>query len=203
MRPYEGAVHIIDDDQAVRCSLERLLQIAGFEASSYPTPISILDAVCGLKEGCILMDIRMPQMDGIELLTRLNRLGVRLPTIMMTGYGDIATAVRAMKIGAFDFIEKPFEDERLIAMIDAALTASKMPAASATSMAAAQRLADLSPRERQVLLALAVGDTHKVIARNLGISVRTVEVHRARMLRRLETRRLAEAIQLVFLAKSC
>jgi two-component system response regulator FixJ len=143
----------------------------------------------------------MPEIDGLAMQGQLNHLGFRLPVIVITGHGDIPTAVQAMKAGAVDFIEKPFDDERLIAAIEAALADfGRGFADRETATEAVERIATLSPRERQVLDALVAGRPSKVIAYDLGISVRTVEVHRARMLERLGTRRLAEAIRLAVLA---
>jgi two-component system response regulator FixJ len=144
----------------------------------------------------------MPGIDGLEVQALLNRLGFRLPIVVMTGHGDVATAVQAMKAGAVDFIEKPCDDERLLGAIKQALTISRPAARGREAAAAAQRIATLSARERQVLDALAVGHRNKVVALDLGISVRTVEVHRARMLERLGVRSLAEAIRLAVQAAS-
>jgi two-component system response regulator FixJ len=142
----------------------------------------------------------MPGIDGLELQALLNRLGFRLPIVVMTGHGDVATAVQAMKAGAVDFIEKPCDDERLLGAIRQALTVAGPAARNRETAAATQRIATLSARERQVLDALTVGHPNKVVAFDLGISVRTVEVHRARMLERLGVRSLAEAIRLAVLA---
>ena len=142
----------------------------------------------------------MPDMDGLELQTRLNRLGFALPIIVMTGHGDVQTAVRAMKAGAYDFIEKPFDDERLLAAIDQALALSGPGSRERETAEALDKIATLSPRERDVLDGLVAGKPNKVIAYDLGISVRTVEVHRARMLERLGTRSTAEAIRVAVMA---
>jgi two-component system response regulator FixJ len=144
----------------------------------------------------------MPGIDGLEVQALLNRLGFRLPIVVMTGHGDVATAVQAMKAGAVDFIEKPCDDERLLGAIKQALTISGPAARDREAAAAAQRIGALSARERQVLNALTAGHRNKVVAFDLGISVRTVEVHRARMLERLGVRNLAEAIRLAVLAAS-
>jgi two-component system response regulator FixJ len=196
----EPIVHVVDDDLAVRRSLEQLLDSAGFRPVIYETAPGFLDAAPTLAAGCVLLDIRMPEMDGLELLARLNRLGFRLPVIVMTGHGDVQTAVRAMKAGAVDFIEKPFDDERLIDAIEAALAGSGLVSRDQEATAAAERIATLSRREREVLDALVAGRQSKVIAHDLGLSVRTVEVHRARMMERLGTKRLAGAVRLAVLA---
>jgi two-component system, LuxR family, response regulator FixJ len=199
MKP-DGTVHIVDDDAAVRRSLERLLDSAGYATVAYQSGVAFLDAAAGLSSGCVLLDLWMPGMDGLELQARLNERGSRLPLVMMTGHGDVQTAVRAMKAGAVDFIEKPFSDATLLGAIEAALTGARRGTHDRVAAEAAVRVAALSPRERDVLDALVAGRPNKVIAYDLGISVRTVEVHRARMLGRLGTHSLAEAVRLVVMA---
>jgi two-component system response regulator FixJ len=196
----EPTIHIVEDDGAVRRSLECLLHSAGFKSMAYKTALSFLDAAPEVSAGCVLLDVRMPEMDGLELQARLNRLGCPLPVIVMTGGGEVEDAVRAMKAGAVDFIEKPFDDERLFGAIEEALTMSGRSTRNRETAEAAERIGTLSRRERQVLDALSAGRPNKVIAYELGISVRTVEVHRARMLERLGVRSLAEAIRLAVLA---
>jgi two-component system, LuxR family, response regulator FixJ len=196
----EPTVHIVDDDGAVRRSLECLLHAAGFKSTAYETARSFLDAAPGVSAGCVLLDVRMPEMDGLELQARLNRLGCPLRVIVMTGGGEVEDAVRAMKAGAVDFLEKPFDDDRLLGAIEEALLVSQRSAGNREAAEAAERIGALSRRERQVLEALSAGRPNKVIAYDLGISVRTVEVHRARMLERLGVRSLAEAVRLAVLA---
>ena len=196
----EPTVHIVDDDGAVRRSLECLLHAAGFKSTAYETARSFLDAAPGVSAGCVLLDVRMPEMDGLELQARLNRLGCPLRVIVMTGGGEVEDAVRAMKAGAVDFLEKPFDDDRLLGAIEEALLVSQRSAGNREAAEAAERIGALSRRERQVLEALSAGGPNKVIAYDLGISVRTVEVHRARMLERLGVRSLAEAVRLAVLA---
>ena len=193
-------VHIVDDDEAVRRSLERLLRATGFATATYPSAQAILDRAPGLPAGCILLDVRMPEMDGLELQTRLDALNISLPVIVMTGYGDVQTAVRAMKAGAIDFIEKPFDDASLVAAIKAALARAGRSVQDNEVLEAAKRIASLSRREREVLDALVAGRPNKMIAFDLGLSVRTVEVHRARMLDRLGVRSLADAVRLSVMA---
>jgi len=187
----------VDDDAAVRRSLQRLLSSAGHETASYDSALALLEAMPLPLDGCLLLDVRMPGMDGLELQARLNRLGFRLPVIVMTGHGDIRTAVQAMKAGAVDFIEKPFDEEPLFTAIDAAL---EQELADPRIVEAVRRIATLSPRERQVLDALVAGRPNKTIAVALGLSVRTVEVHRAHMLERLGVETLAEAVRLAVMA---
>jgi two-component system response regulator FixJ len=196
----EQFIYVIDDDPAIRRSLERLLDAVGFRVASYATPKAFLDVAGGLFGGCVLLDIRMPKMDGFEVHARLRLINPDLPVIVVTAQGDVQTAVRAMKAGAVDFIEKPYGDDDLIAAIEYAL---KMRAAEgrADDIAAAAALIDtLSRRERQVLEALVAGQQNKVIAFDLGISVRTVEVHRSRMMDRLGVDQFAEAVRLLVLA---
>ena len=193
-------VHVVDDDAAVRRALVRLLRSEGLEAVAYETAQAVLDAGPSLSSGCILLDLHMPGMDGLELLARLGELGIELPVIVVTGHGDVPTAVRAMKAGAVDFIEKPIDETQLFAAIDAALAEKKFAVRERAVAGATERLALLSPRERQVLEAIAIGRPSKLIAYDLGISVRTVEVHRAHMLDRLGVRNMAEAIRIAVMA---
>jgi len=193
-------VHVVDDDAAIRRALVRLLRSEGLEAVAYETAQAVLDAGPSLSSGCILLDLQMPGMDGLELLARLGELGVELPVIVVTGHGDVPTAVRAMKAGAVDFIEKPIDEIQLFAAIDAALAEKKFAVRERAVAGATERLALLSPRERQVLEAIAIGRPSKLIAYDLGISVRTVEVHRAHMLDRLGVRNMAEAIRIAVMA---
>lgn len=197
----ERIVYVVDDDTAVRRSLGRLLYSADFECVAYESALAFLRAAPEISGGCVLLDVKMPEIDGLAMQGQLNHLGFRLPVVVITGHADIPTAVQAMKAGAVDFIEKPFDNERLIAAIEAALADfGRGFADREAATEAVERIATLSPRERQVLDALVAGRPSKVIAYDLGISVRTVEVHRARMLERLGTRRLAEAIRLAVLA---
>ena len=197
----DRTVHVVDDDAAVRRSLERLLDTAGFRVVSYESSSAFLEAARGLSAGCVLLDIQMPEVDGLAVQARLNRLGVPLPVIVMTAHGDVARAVQAMKAGAVDFLEKPFDDETLLNGIEAALAKAERRVGDREPVEAARRIATLSPREREVLDGLMTGRPNKVIAFDLGISVRTVEVHRARMMERLGTRKLADAVRLAVLAK--
>jgi two-component system response regulator FixJ len=197
--PTERTIHVVDDDAAVRFSLERLLGSMGFATVSYATPGAFLLAAPHLSGGCVLLDVKMPGISGLEVQARLRTIGFVPPIIVMTGQGDIQTAVLAMKAGAFDFLEKPYENEVLLAAIEAALATSPDDHIQ-QAVDSAQRIARLSPREREVLDGLVAGAPNKVIAFDLGLSVRTVEVHRARMMERLGTRQLAEAIRIAVLA---
>jgi two-component system, LuxR family, response regulator FixJ len=196
----ERTVHIVEDDAPVRRSLERLLQSEGFATHGYATALACLEAAPRLTEGCLLLDVQMPDMDGLQLQAQLAALGVELPVIVLTGKADVTTAVRAMKAGAVDFLEKPFDPEGLVAAIEAAMEGAGHPAIHKQAAEAAARIATLTPREREVLDGLVAGQINKAMAFEMGISVRTVELHRAHMLGRLGTRRLAEAVRLAVLA---
>jgi two-component system response regulator FixJ len=197
----ERTVHVVDDDAAATRSLERLLEARGFHVITYETASAFLDAARGISPGCALLDLKMPGMDGLELQARLLERNADLPVIVITGQGAVQSAVRAMKTGAVDFIEKPSSDEALLHAIEAALVRVKHTKARRETADAARRVARLSPREHEVLAALVLGKANKVIASDLGISIRTVEVHRARMMERLGVRQFAEAIRLAVLAR--
>lgn len=193
-------VYIVDDDAAVRRSLGRLLESAGFVTRSFEAPVEFLGAAPKLASGCVLLDVRMAVMSGLEVQVALDRMGCTLPVVVMTGQSDVPTAVRAMKAGAVDFLEKPFDDEVLLEAIRRALARAECPHEGREASEAWSRIAALSQRERQVLDAIARGQPNKIIAFRLGISIRTVEVHRARMLHRLGVRQVAEAVRLLVLA---
>jgi two-component system response regulator FixJ len=199
--PTKGAVYIVDDDPNVCRSLERVLQSAGFVAVSYTTSLAALEAAPWLAVGCMLLNVRMPEVGGLELQARLNEQGFCLPIVMMTSQGDVETAVQAMKSGAVDFIEKPFGDDRLLSAVETALADAGRATRDRDAIEASRRVSVLSRRERQVLDGVVAGRPNKVIARDLGISVRTVEAHRARMLERLGTQHVAIAIRLAVLAR--
>jgi two-component system response regulator FixJ len=196
----ERFIYIVDDDPAIRRSLERLMDAVGFQVASYATPKAFLDVAGSLLGGCVLLDLRMPEMDGFEVHARLRSINPDLPVIVVTAQGDVQTAVRAMKAGAVDFIEKPYGDDALIAAIESALNTSAARGRTDDIAMAAELINTLRPRERQVLEALVAGQQNKVIAFNLGISVRTVEVHRSRMMDRLGVHQFAEAVRLLVLA---
>ena len=197
----ERTVHILDDDAAVRRSLGRLLESAGISSRLYATPRELLTVAAGLQAGCVLLDLRMPTMSGLEVQARLLVINGELPVVMMTGHGDITSAVHAMKAGAVDFIEKPFSDGVLLGAVESALEDHTLQMRSQTITVAVAVIRTLSTREREVLDALIAGKANKVIAYELGISVRTVEVHRARMMDRLGVKQFAEAVRLGVLAQ--
>lgn len=197
----ERIVYILDDDAAIRRSLGRLLDSAGILSRPYATPSEFLTVAASLPAGCALLDLRMPTMGGLEVQARLLVVNAELPVVMMTGQGDVTSAVRAMKAGAVDFIEKPFRDEVLLGAVNLAFEDQTLQLRSEAITAAVARVSTLSTREREVLYALVAGQPNKVIAYDLGISVRTVEVHRARMMDRLGVNQFAEAVRLGVLAQ--
>jgi two-component system response regulator FixJ len=194
----DACIHVIDDDAAVRGSLTFLFEAAGFPVQSYGSAAAFLDAVATLGAGCVLTDVRMPDFDGLALQRRLTELGVAMPVIVMTGHADVPIAVQALKEGAFDFIEKPFDDERLLAAVRGALEAGRQRWGKAAELeAVTTRLASLTPREREVLVGLVAGNPNKTIAYDLGTSPRTIEVHRARVMEKMQARSLAELVRMV------
>jgi two-component system response regulator FixJ len=195
----EGTVYVLDDDDAVLRSLERLLSSANFKPIIFDRTDVFLKAARTFRTGCILLDVHLPGISGLEVQAQLNTMRNDLPVIVMTGEGDVHTAVRAMKAGAADFLEKPYSDETLLGSIRAAFSNEHRPDRRDIENAI-RRVATLSPRERDVFDGLLAGKPNKLIAYHLGISVRTVEVHRARMMERLGLRQLAEAIRLGVMA---
>ena len=182
-----------------RCatSLDFLLAAADFEVSLFESALNFLDALSTLDFGCVVSDVRMPGIDGIELLKRLKASGSLFPAVIMTGHGDVPLAVEAMKLGAMDFIEKPFEDDRLIGMIEAALRRAEPGVKNETATLEIQsRIASLSPRERQVMDGLIAGLSNKLIAREYDISPRTIEVYRANVMTKMQAASLSELVRL-------
>lgn len=195
-------VHLVDDDAAIRRSVGFMLKTSGHRVESYESGSDLLRALSHLEDGCILLDIRMPVMDGLEVQQALQEKGVRLPVIIMTGHGDVGLAVRAMKAGAVDFIEKPFEKQALLASLDEGFgRLSRKEATGERQKDAELRLRGLTPREHDVLEGLAQGLPNKTIAYDLGISPRTVEIHRANLMTKLGVRSLSEALRVAFAAK--
>jgi two-component system response regulator FixJ len=185
-------VFVVDDDEAVRDSLQLLLEATGYQVQVFEAARYALEACSSSMPGCIITDIRMPEMDGLEFQEKLAKLRSDIPVIVITGHGDVPLAVRAMKAGAADFIEKPFSHETLLASIEASLIKSGPEVDSAVQ----ERLDALTPREREVLELLVVGHPNKVIAYRLDISPRTVEVHRARVLDKMQVRSLPELVRI-------
>jgi two-component system, LuxR family, response regulator FixJ len=202
MSNEEMTVYVVDDDEAVRDSLEILLDAVGHRVRTFASPRALLELAPSLGPGCAVLDVRMPEMDGLELQEELNARGVHLPVIVMTGHGDVPIAVRAMKAGALDFLEKPFADEALLHSVRLALDLSRHRAAGRGGIAeeAASRVAQLTDRERQVLDKLVDGLPNKTIAFDLGISPRTVEIHRARVMEKMQAKSLSELVRLAIAA---
>jgi two-component system response regulator FixJ len=196
-----GKVYVIDDDVAMRDSLEFLLNAADFEVTLFESAQLFLDRLSSLEFGCIVSDVRMPGIDGIEMLRRLKALQCRFPVIIMTGHGDVPLAVEAMKLGAVDFLEKPFDDDLLISMVDAGLKRAEPEARQeAITREIAERVATLSPRERQVMDGLIAGLSNKAIAREYDISPRTIEVYRANVMTKMQAGSLSELVRLAMQA---
>ncbi len=194
-------VHVIDDDDAVRSSLEFLLRTANVDVRTYDSAVAFLANFKAGERGCIVTDVRMPEMSGIELLRRLREMSIDLPVIVITGHGDISLAVEAMKAGAADFLEKPFEDDRVLGAIESALDRNREHGTRAAERAQIRtRLALLSQRERQVLDGLVAGLPNKTIAFDLGISSRTVEVYRANVMTKMEANSLSELVRMAIIA---
>ncbi|MGQ4273545.1 response regulator FixJ [Terrihabitans sp. B22-R8] len=198
--PDDAIVHVIDDDDAVRESLSFLLDASGFTANVYESAPLFLDALDEHTRGVILTDVRMPDMTGLDLLRELRGRGIDLPVIIMTGHGDVPLAVEAMKSGAADFLEKPFDDERLVASLTSALATDAEHEERAREQAEIRRRYEsLSARECEVLEGLVVGHPNKIIAFELGISPRTVEVYRANVMQKMQAGSLSELVRMVLL----
>lgn len=195
---HEATVHVVDDDDAVRRAMCMLFRSDGLRTADYPGPEEFLAAVEPRMTGCIVLDIRMPGMDGLDLQQRLQEREIAMPVIFLTGHADVAKAVRAMKQGALDFIEKPFDDEHLLRRVQYALTKGALQTHRKSEHdRVAQRLAQLTPREREALNLIVGGRTNKEVAEQLHISPRTVEVHRARLMKKLEAESLSDLVRMV------
>lgn len=196
MQP-DSIIYVIDDDDAVRQSLEFLLKTAGITVRGFESARAFLEVMPEIRSGCVITDVRMPDITGIELLRRVKEINPDLPVIVITGHGDISLAVEAMKIGAVDFLEKPFDDDLLLAAVQSALSrdadAGKRKAALADVHA---KLAALSNRERQVLEGLVAGNANKTIAFDLGISPRTVEIYRANVMTKMAANSLSDLVRM-------
>ena len=198
--PSEAVVHVVDDDQAVRQSLSFLLASDGLPVRLHESALSFLQNVKDASAGCIITDVRMPGIDGIEFLRRLKADGFRLPVIVMTGHADVPMAVEAMKHGALDFIEKPFDDDLFLAAVRAALKRQEQNAHQDSQSAEIKaRAQSLSEREAQVLEGLVSGKANKVIAYDLGISPRTVEIYRANVMSKMQASSLSELVRMALL----
>jgi two-component system response regulator FixJ len=194
-------IHVIDDDAAMRDSLVFLLDVNGFQPEAFESSAAFLSRAASNAPACIVSDIRMPGMNGIELVRKLKSDGIACPVILITGHGDVALAVEAMKAGAIDFIEKPFDDAVLLGAIRSALDALPSNEGDSAARAEAQaRLAELSPRERDVLQGVVAGKINKVIAHELNISPRTVEVYRANLMAKTGARSVSELMRIALAA---
>ena len=194
-------IYLVDDDEAIRHSASFMLRHAGYTVKTYPDGLSFLDSVSDDHQGCILLDVRMPGMDGLAVQGALNHRGINMPVIILTGHGDVPVAVEAMKGGAIEFLEKPYEKQALVSAIESAFALLDSQAADdKRSHEAKARLTDLTPREKQVLECLVDGLTNKGIAEALSISPRTVEIHRAHMMEKLDADSLSSALRLAFVA---
>ncbi|MFZ1150071.1 MAG: response regulator FixJ [Xanthobacteraceae bacterium] len=198
----QPVVHIIDDDEGLRESLAFLLRSAALEVRSFESAKAFLEVLPDAALGCVITDVRMPDMSGIELLRRLKELKIGVPVIVITGHGDIALAVEAMKIGAADFFEKPFDDDLLVASVRAALRQQEDQTKHGAERAEIEhRISTLSPREKDVLTGLIEGRANKQIAFDLGISPRTVEIYRANLMNKMQANSLSDLVRMALLAE--
>jgi two-component system, LuxR family, response regulator FixJ len=199
--PFESTVHVIDDDEALRDSLTFLLRTARLDVLSYPSATAFLEALPA-NLSCVITDVRMPGMSGIDLLRRLRERKISVPVIVITGHGDIPLAVEAMRIGAIDFLEKPFDDEVLIASVKTALRQKEGEVKRHGERAEIEgRLAALSNRERDVLDGLVAGRANKQIAFDLGISPRTVEIYRANLMSKMQAGSLSDLVRMALIVE--
>ena len=202
MMSKERVVHIVDDDDAVRRSTAFMLRHAGFQIESHISGVAFLKDAKTARRGCVLLDVRMPEMDGLEVQAQMAATGVDMPIVILTGHGDISIAVKAMRAGAVNFIEKPYEKEQLLTALEDAF--ARFDRAKGKEMLASEaqtRLASLTGRERDVLNGLVTGYPNKTIAYYLGISPRTVEIYRANMMEKLRVRSLSEVLRIAFIAE--
>lgn len=198
--PADAMVHVIDDDTAVRKSLAFLLQTARLEVRTYESAEAFLQTRPQVTSGCVITDVSMPGISGVDLLRRLRNLKIAIPVIVITGHGDVPLAVEAMKIGAADFFEKPFDDEALLAAVRDALDLHKTDSKRQVERAEInERLASLSSRERQVLEGLVAGHPNKTIAFDLGISPRTVEIYRANVMTKMQAGSLSDLVRMALI----
>lgn len=194
-------IHLVDDDEAIRRSVSFMLRTSGYLVKTYPSGVEFLGVAKEAVTGCILLDVRMPEMDGLEVQQALRERGVLMPVIVMTGHGDINLAVQAMKAGAVDFIEKPFEKSVLTGALEEGFARiDQAGRRHARADEAKVRLEALTPREHDVLQGLVRGHPNKTIAYDLGISPRTVEIHRANLMGKLDVPSLSEALRIAFAA---
>jgi FixJ family two-component response regulator len=198
MKNDQPLIYLVDDDEAVRDSLGMLFKSIGLQHEAYASALDFLQRYDGKRHSCLVADIRMPGLSGLELQQRLNEQGAEIPIIFITGHGDVPMAVTAMKSGAADFVQKPFRDQDLIDRINKALDRDReRRKGRAEQDAIRARIALLTPRETEVMQRVARGQANKVIAMDLGVSQRTVELHRARVMRKLKMRSVAELVHAI------
>lgn len=198
----ERLVYVVDDDDSVRRSAAFMLRHAGFKVQPVESGVAFLKMAKGAERGCVLLDVRMPEIDGLQVQQQMIRDGIDMPVVILTGHGDVEIAVQAMRAGAINFLEKPYEKEALIGAMEEAF--SRLESSDLKEMAASEakvRLACLTGREQDVLEGLMAGFPNKTIAYDLGISPRTVEIYRANMMEKLRVRSLAEALRIGFAAE--
>jgi two-component system response regulator FixJ len=190
-------VHVVDDDAAVRDAVGLLLSTEGFDVRTHPSAHAFLEAIDARQEGCVITDVRMPEMNGIDLISRMKEDRIGMPVIVLTAHADVPLAVEAMKLGAVDFLEKPFDDEELLSAVGAALERRNAEESRMReSQAIKTRLESLTRRENEILAGLLRGLSNKIIAHDLGISIRTAEVHRANIMAKMRAGNLAELVKM-------
>jgi len=194
-------IHLVDDEEAIRKATGFALKTSGYDVLTYASGVEFLKAAKSAQMGCVVLDVRMPDLDGLEVQAAMAARGIAMPVIVLTGHGDVSLAVRAMKAGAIDFLEKPFEKAVLLQAVTRAFShIDNLDIRALESSAAAVRIAALTPREQEVLEGLANGLPNKTIAFDLGCSSRTVEVHRASLMAKLQAHSLSEALRIAFAA---
>jgi two-component system response regulator FixJ len=200
--PADKLVHVVDDDDSVRRSAAFMLKHAGYRVEAYVSGVEFLKNAKDAERGCVLLDVRMPEMDGLQVQQEMALRGIDMPVVILTGHGDVGVAVKAMRAGAINFIEKPYEKETLLRAIEEAY--SRLDRKHDRAMKASEakvRLASLTGRERDVLNGLVAGFPNKTIAYDLGISPRTVEIYRANMMEKLRAHSLSDALRIAFIAE--
>jgi FixJ family two-component response regulator len=198
MKAATPIVYIVDDDEAVRGSLRMLMRSVGLQAQALGSAREFLDAYDRRQSGCLVLDVRMPGMSGMELQQQLNQRGATIPVIFISGHGDVPMAVEAMQHGAFDFLQKPFRDQELLDRVQRALARDAQSRATlAAGALIRERIESLTPRERQVMQLVTQGKANKVVGAELGVSQRTVEIHRAHVMEKMHARSLAELVRMV------
>lgn len=198
-----AVVHIVDDDEPLRRALDRLFHTVGLETRSYASAQNFINAPRLDAPGCIVLDVRLPGMSGIDFQEQLDKLGIRLPVVLMTGHGDIPMSVRAMKAGAIDFLSKPFRDQDMLDAVAAAIDRDcQRRSADSGAIDLRDRLATLSPREQQVMVLVTAGKKNKQVAEDLGISEITVKIHRGAAMRKMGARTLADFVRMAVSLKA-